>query len=86
MELIFTFLTWPKLFLLLLMIGVALAFGKRGRRWLMALGPLAVVAALVPWPDPVSMLITFAFLVGVFALGMFWGPRLRAPQAQNGAG
>lgn len=78
--------TWPKLFLLLLMIVVALSSGKRGRRWLIALGPLALLAALVPWPDAVSMLFSFAFLVGVFSLGMYWGPRLRAPQAQDGAG
>jgi len=33
---------------------------------------------LVPAPDSVSMLITFAGLVGIFALGMYWGPHLRA--------
>ncbi len=77
--------------LLILIVALAFAFGKRGRLWLAAVGPLALMAAFVPGNDPLSMLIALALLGAIFGLGAYWGPRLSsgpgapAPLGENAA-
>jgi hypothetical protein len=65
-----------ELMILILAVAVACCFGRKGIRWLAALGPLLMLAALLPFHDILSMLIAFTTLLTVFALGVFWGPRL----------
>jgi Sec-independent protein secretion pathway component TatC len=73
MELIFLFLA----------IGLACCFGRRGRRWMAAVGPLMVLAVLVSPPDIVSMLVVVIPLALAFSLGVYWGPRLLSPETGN---
>src|SRR5271166_4414288 len=67
----------PKLIVLFLIVAVGFALGKRGRLWLAALAPVAVLAFLVPSPDVFTMLVTLVLLGCVFFLGVYWGPRIR---------
>jgi hypothetical protein len=71
---------------LLLAVALAACFGRRGLRWLMAVGPLMVVSIVMSGPDPLSMLIVFVFLMLAFVLGIYWGPRLLSVERQHVSG
>ena len=73
---LFSLLSVPELVFLFLMLAAACCFGSQGWRWLKAVGPLALVGALVGGPDLVSMLIVIGILMTAFGLGVYWGPRL----------
>jgi hypothetical protein len=75
-----------ELFSLLLVVALAACFGKRGLRWLMAVGPLMVISIVMSGPDPLSMLIVLAFLAFAFVLGVYWGPRLLSVERQHVSG
>ena len=80
---------FSRLLLLVIIVVSGLALGRRGRLWLTAVGPLALLSALVPGTDPLGMLIAMALLLAIFALGVYWGPRLRndekteSPESDN---
>jgi hypothetical protein len=67
-----------RLLLVLCIIALGLACGKRSRLWLAALSPLLLLAALAPGYDPFTMLLALVVLGACFALGSYWGPRLHS--------
>ena len=73
MEVIFLFLA----------IVLACCLGRRGLRWLAAVGPLLVLGMLMSGPDLLSMLLAVILLMLPFSLGIYWGPRLISPARQN---
>jgi hypothetical protein len=84
---------WPlsqvgamELLSLLLAVALAACFGRRGLRWLMAVGPLMVISIVMSGPDPLSMLIVMAFMVFTFLIGVYWGPRLLSVERQHVSG
>jgi len=62
---------------------LACCFGRRGLRWLAAVGPLLVLGALISGPDLLSMLLAVILLMLPFSLGIYWGPRLISPVSGN---
>jgi Sec-independent protein secretion pathway component TatC len=73
MEVIFLFLA----------IVLACCLGRRGLRWLAAIGPLLVLGMLISGPDLLSMLLAVILLMLPFSLGIYWGPRLISPARRN---
>jgi Sec-independent protein secretion pathway component TatC len=68
---------------LFLAIVLACCLGRRGLRWLAAVGPLLIVGVLISGPDLLSMLLAVILLMLPFSLGIYWGPRLISPARRN---
>ncbi|MGO9468403.1 MAG: hypothetical protein ACLQIB_51565 [Isosphaeraceae bacterium] len=62
----------------LVTLAVGCCLGRRGLRWVAAIGPLLVLSVLLSPPDLFSMLIVAVFLILAFALGIYWAPHLIA--------
>jgi len=73
LELLFVFVT----------LAVGCCLGRRGLRWVAALGPLLVLSVLLSPPDLFSMLIVAVCLMLAFALGVYWAPHL-VPSIREG--
>ena len=76
---LFSQLSVPELVFLFLILVLACCFGRHGWRWMKAVGPLALLGALIGGPDLMSMLIVIGILMTAFGLGVYWGPRLSSP-------
>jgi hypothetical protein len=61
---------------LFLAVALGCGFGRRGLRWLAAIGPLLILSILLSGPDLFGMLVVAFFLMLAFALGIYWAPHL----------
>jgi Sec-independent protein secretion pathway component TatC len=66
--------------LLLLVASLLLSLSRASRRWMVGVMPCLLIAALLPGPDPLSMLLISIPLVGAFVAGVYLSPRIRTPQ------